>query len=154
MVTETEKTVSVKLSDGSRELIQIKIPQNINSGEVIKYQGLGDNMFPSLTRGDLYVRININSHSRFEKHGANLLSTETINCFEAILGTEKIIQTLDQRSLKVTIPKGSQHGTILVLNEEGLLDKHGSKGDLFIKVYVKIPENLTDKQLELVEKLR
>lgn len=150
---QEEKHISIKLSTGERELVKINIPATIQSGQRIRYTELGDNAHQELTRGDLYVIIHIENHKQFEKKGLDLYTTLTIDCLDAITGTEKIVQTLTGKNLKVKIPTSTQFGTVLNLNGEGMKYKNAS-GNMLIQVLVKIPENLTDDDLELIKQIK
>lgn len=150
---QEEKHISVKLSSGERELVKINIPTSIESGQRIRYPELGDNSIQGLTRGDLYVIIHIQKHNQFEKKGLDLYTTLTIDCLDAMTGTEKIVQTLTKKNLKVKIPAGTQFGSVLNLNGEGMKFREAS-GNMLIQVLVKIPENLTEQDLELIKQIK
>lgn len=148
-----EKHLSVRMSNGQREFVKINIPPHIQSGETIKYTGLGDNANEDLTRGDLFVTININKHPIYEKKGLDLFTVINIDSLDAILGCEHIIQTLSGKNLKVKIPAGTNNGTVLNLKGEGLkLQNHS--GSILVQVVVNTPKDLTPKQLDFIRKAK
>jgi len=148
-----EKHLSIRMSNGERELVKVNIPPYIQHGETLHIAGLGDNANPSLTRGDLYVTIMLSPHKTFEKKGLDLVSTMVIDSLDAILGCEEIIQTLSGKNLKVKIPAGTDNGQVLNLRDEGLRFRE-KKGSIFIQVSVKTPKNLTPKQLDFIKKAK
>jgi molecular chaperone DnaJ len=78
----------------------------------------------------------------------------TINCFDAILGTEKIVDTLDGKKFNVKIPAGTQAGTVLSLSGQGVPNiRSGIRGNLLITVNVLIPTNLSADDLGVVRGL-
>jgi DnaJ-class molecular chaperone len=154
-LVETEKTVSVKTTRNTRDTVLVKLPAGITANSIVKYPGLGDNFFESLPRGDLYVYIDLRPHENFSVHGADLETQISIGCFDAILGTEKIITALDGIRLSVKIPSGTQPGTALLLKNQGLvIHNTEQRGNLKIRVQVQIPELLSESQLEIIKQLR
>lgn len=149
-----EKTVSIRHTDGSRHLVNLKIPRGVNRGSKIKYSGLGDSTHKNLPPGDLTVTINQLDHDVFTREGDNLKMHLTIAVWDAIIGTTVQIQTLEGRTLNLNIPPGTQYGTSLKLSKHGMYSKNSTRGDLIVQILVKIPENLTEQQLNICTKLR
>jgi len=150
---DIEKHLSVRMSNGDRELVKINIPAHIENGQTIKYSGLGDNVNKDLTRGDLFVTINIKNNESFVKKGLDLLTNITIDSIDAILGTEKIIQTLSGKNLKLKIPEGTQYGAILKMKNEGLRFRNNT-GDILVQIIVKTPTDLSTEQLDYIRKAK
>jgi DnaJ-class molecular chaperone len=154
-LVETEKTISVKTTRNTRDTVVVKLPVGITANSIVKYPGLGDNFFESLPRGDLYVYIDIQPHANFAVQGHDLETEIRIGCFDAMLGTEKIVSALDGAKLSVKIPSGTQPGTVLMLKNQGLaIHNSQQRGNLKIKVQVQIPANLSEEQLETIKQLR
>jgi curved DNA-binding protein len=148
------KTVSVQTTNGLRETIEVNIPRGVTNGATIKYAGLGDNLFNTIPRGDLYVQININNHPDFVVHGIDLYVKINISCFIAIVGGDVDIKTLDGRVLSLTIPQGTQPGVKFRIAGEGLYHLNSTnKGNLYAELNIVIPQNLTLEQLEIVRSL-
>ena len=106
-----KKTISIQTTKGDRYNVDVDIPRGINNGTTIKYTQMGDNMFDTLTRGDLYVIINVENDNRFELHGVNLMCNLEINSIEAMTGTDKIVTGVDGKEYNVKIPPGCQYNT-------------------------------------------
>jgi molecular chaperone DnaJ len=135
------------------EEIEIRVPAGIESGEMIRLTGFGEAVRKG-TSGDLYVKINVSSHPHFRRDRANLLMDMEVKLSEAILGADRIIETLDG-NVTVKIPEGIMSGTQLRVRERGVPSTRGGKrGDLMIRIIVKIPAKLSRKAKEAVEHLK
>jgi curved DNA-binding protein len=150
---DQRKSVSVQTTKGERFTVDVNIPRGVGNGTTIKYSQMGDNFFDSLTRGDLYVIINIIADQRFELHGLNLVSNLEINSIEAMTGCDKIIQGIDGREFSIKIPKACQFGTKFGLQGQGLYQMNTNvRGDLIVNVTIKTLA-LTDDQLNILRNL-
>ena len=154
ILADQEKTVSIRHTDGSRHLVNLKIPKGINSGTKIKYGALGDKTHANLPPGDLTVTVNITEHEVFVREGDNLKMHLTLGAWDAIIGTVVQINTIENKTINLNVPSGTQYGTTLKINKHGMYSKQGTRGDLLVQVLVKIPENLTEQQLNICKKLR
>ncbi len=154
ILANQEKTVSIRHTDGSRHLVNLKIPQGVNNGTKIKYSKLGDKTHSNLPPGDLTVTINVNEHEVFTREGDNLKMHLTIDAFNAIIGKVVQINTIENKTINLNVPAGTQYGTSLKIPMHGMYNKAGTRGDLLVQVLVKIPENLTEQQLNICKKLR
>ncbi|MCX7766740.1 MAG: molecular chaperone DnaJ, partial [Candidatus Sumerlaeia bacterium] len=103
-------------------------------------------------RGDLYVVIYVEKHSFFQREGADLICELPVSFVQAALGAEITIPTLYGEE-RLTIPAGTQPGEILTLKGKGLphFGDPRKKGNLYVKVDVKIPKHLTPRQRELLQ---
>ena len=133
-----KKTISIQTTKGDRYNVDVEIPRGINSGTTIKYTHMGDNMFDTLTRGDLYVIINVEADNRFELHGVNLMCNLEINSIEAMTGIDKIVTGVDGKEYNVKIPPGCQYGTKFGLQQQGLYQMNSNvRGDLIVNITIK-----------------
>ena len=152
-LNQQKKTISVQTTKGDRYNVDVDIPRGINNGTTIKYTQMGDNMFDTLTRGDLYVIINVENDNRFELHGINVVTNLEINSIEAMTGVDKIVQGIDGREYSVKIPQGCQYGTKFGLQGQGLFQMNTMhRGDLIVNVVVKTPM-LSDIQLNMLRNI-
>lgn len=148
------KTLRIKTSNDQIHTVDITIPLGITSGTTIKYPGLGDNMFTNLQRGDLYIAVHVTNNTPFEISGLDLSTTLTINCFQAILGSEQIVSGLDGKQFLIKIPSGCQPDTKLKIAGEGLpAFQKDIKGNLYVKIKISIPTNLSETDIEQIRKL-
>lgn len=149
-----KKTISVQTTKGDRFNVEIDIPRGINNGTTIKYSGQGDNMFDTLTRGDLYVIISVEDDVRFHVHGINLVAELEIDCIDAMTGCEKIVTGLDNRQYNIKIPQACQNGMKFGLAGQGLYQMNSNvRGDLIVDVLVRIPY-LTEDQLNILRNIK
>ena len=153
-LTEQRKSVSVMTTKSERFTVDVNIPRGVNNGTTIKYSGLGDNMFETLTRGDLYVIINIQHDARFEIHGTNLLTNINVDSIEAMLGCDKVVQSIDNKEYSIKIPQGCQYGTKFGLQGQGLYQMNAvHRGDLIVNVNVITP-TLSQEQLNILRNIK
>lgn len=150
-----EINAEIGIPGGGKKLISIEIPAGIEHGQQIKYSGMGDSSVPNLRPGDLLVNVYVRQHHTFRREGDSIILDKTISAWDAILGTNIIIETLDKKTLTITVPPGTQPETVLSCRGEGLPNiKTRQRGSLLIKIKVQIPKHLNDVQLERVKKLR
>jgi molecular chaperone DnaJ len=103
--------------------------------------------------GDLLVVVHGAPDPRFERHGADLVRTETITVAEAALGVKRTVPTLDG-GVEVTVPHGTQPGAVLRLHGKGVPAPGGQRrGDLYLRIDVRVPPRLSRRAQELYESL-
>jgi len=151
---EQKKTISVQTTTGDRYNVDVNIPRGVSNGTTIKYSQMGDNMFETLTRGDLYVIINVENDNRFELHGINIVTNLEVDSIDAMIGSEKIVQGIDGREYNIKIPQGCQYGTKFGLQGQGLFQMNSNvRGDLIVNVIVKTPL-LNEQQLNTLRNIK
>lgn len=152
---DIQKTLSVQSSNGQRQTIDVTIPRGVTSGTTMKYPGLGDHMFENLPRGDFYLNITVLPDPKFQTHGLDLLTRLTIDCFQAIMGSEQTVPGIDGKQFVIQTPAGCQPGTKLKIGGEGLYAfQKDVKGNLYVEINVTIPRDLTQHQLELIKSIQ
>jgi curved DNA-binding protein len=151
----TDCTKTLNLQTHNREkTIQITIPKGITNSTTIKYPNLGETLFPNLPPGDLYITIGLIEHPKFKVQGLDLVTSLTIDCFQAILGCEQTIVGLDNRVFELKVPAGCQHGTKLKISGQGLPGfQQDIKGNLLVQINVSVPTKLSEKQKNLLKDL-
>lgn len=134
--------------------IRITIPAGIKDGQVIKLAGKGGPGMQGGPNGDLYITIFVNLHERFERKGNDVYMNQSVDLYTALLGGASVIETFGGK-IKVKIKEGTQNGTVLRLKNKGfpVYRKPGTFGDLYVKINIKLPENLSKEEKELVKKL-
>lgn len=149
-LTDTSKTVSIKHTNGQRKFVNVTVPAGTINGN-LRYQGLGDTLYSDQPPGNLLVRTSVLPHVDFSVEGLDVKTTVTISVWEAILGTSVRIKTLSGKTVQVTIKPGTQHGTVFNVPGHGIPKyKAGTIGRMLVMVAVKIPQNLTTKQLNTI----
>jgi curved DNA-binding protein len=141
-------------SQGAPERVTVKIPKGMVSGQKLRLAGKGGpGQFGGL-RGDLYIQVALLDDPVFSVEGQDLTTHRAIKLSEALLGTTVSVPTIDDKQYNLKVPPGTKSGTRLRLPGHGLpAMKGGRKGDLFVRIHVDIPRQLTAEQKQLVEKL-
>lgn len=151
---EQKKTVSVQTTNGHRETVEVTIPRGVTTGTQIKYANLGDNLFNTLPRGDLYVHFTVHPAEGFGISGVDLYKEHRVNCLLAITGGSITIESLDGKTFELNLPQGTQPGTKFRLNQQGLFHLNSpQRGNLYVEINVFVPQTLTVEQLELIKSL-
>jgi molecular chaperone DnaJ len=136
--------------------IKVTIPAGIETGKRISIPGQGDGGANGGPPGDLYVYIRVLPHEYFERNGNDLYCVIPVSVSQAALGTELYVSTLeDSKKVKVKIPPGTQNGKMLRLKAEGVpyLRSPDRRGDLYIKILVKIPTKVSARARSLLQEL-
>ncbi len=155
VLTGKDINAEIGIPGGRKKLVSISIPPGIEHGQQIRYQGMGDHSITHLPPGDLICRIFVKEHAKFKRQDNDLITEVTITVWEAMLGTDIEIDTLEKRRLKVTIGRGTQPDTIFSCRGEGIPDSRTlRRGNLLIRIKVLIPKTLSDEQIKLIESLR
>jgi len=135
------------------EEISLEIPAGIYDGEVIKLTGKGEAVSRGIA-GDLYVKIHVKPDPVFKREGNDLIMELNIPLSEALLGGERKIKMLNGEEMALKIPQGINYGEILRIKNKGIPYRDGSRGNLLIKILVKIPKNLSKNSKKLIEELK
>ncbi|MGD0725256.1 MAG: molecular chaperone DnaJ [Spirochaetia bacterium] len=135
--------------------LTISIPAGIEDGKRLSVAGQGDAGINGSQDGDLYVFLRVQPHESFERDGRDIYCAVPISITQAALGADIVVPTLDDKSVRVTIPSGTQNGRILRLRGEGIPELHnpGKRGDMYIKIVVRVPTKITPKAKELLKEL-
>jgi len=133
------------------EEIVITIPAGINDGEMIRLTGAGEATSGGAS-GDLYVKIHVTPHPLFRKEGTNLVMDLNIKLTDALLGSTYTVSTLDG-DIKVKIPAGISFGEILRVRNKGVVISRGKRGDLLIRIQIKLPAKISREAKDLITKL-
>lgn len=136
----------------ARKSIEVTIPAGVRDGTVLRLSGQGEPGRGGGPAGDLLVRVHLNPHPRFTLVGEDLLLELPVAPWEPVLGASVPVETLDG-TVQLTIPAGSQGGQRLRLRGQGLARRDGGRGDLYVRLEVKVPTRPTPQEKELFERL-
>ncbi len=141
-MTANEKTINYKLPSGRDEFATVKVPAGVQHGVTFKYAGMGDDSIKNMPRGDLMVIMSVLDSDGYTRKGNDLYTDKTIDCFQAVRGTDFNLKTLDNSIIKVKVPAGTQPNTILQVQGKGMpVHKTiGIRGNLYVKIHVLIPQ--------------
>ena len=137
----------------TRKRLTVRIPPGMRDGSVLRLSGKGGRQRPDGPAGDLYLRIRMKPHPLFEVVGQDDLQIEVpITPWEGALGAKVPVTTLDG-SVEVTIPPGTEGGARLRLRGQGMNRRDGSRGDLYVRVRIAVPAQLSPEEEELFRQL-
>jgi len=134
------------------ETYQVRIPPGVSEGQRLRIAGRGEAGVGGGTAGDLFLRVRLAKHPDFDVDGQNLISEAQLAPWEAVLGTQVSVPTLDGH-VSIKVPPGTQNGQRLRLRGQGLPVKGGGRGDLFVKIAIQVPAKVTDRERALWEQL-
>ena len=153
VATGTSKTVSFQ-HQGRSENLTVKIPKGLITGKQLRLAGKGNPSPYGGPPGDLFIKSKVLDDPKFSARQYDLYLNQELKLSEAILGITVSVPTIDDKQLSLKIPPGTKHGTKMRLSGHGLPDMKGNKkGDLYVRIQVKTPKNLSPEQKKLVEKL-
>lgn len=145
-----------------RKVVEVKkdispsIPAGVESGMVLKVQGMGHIPSKNAIPGDLLISVNIKKDPNFERDGTSLLSKVQISILQAIKGSKVEVKTIEGTA-KISIPPGTQSGTIFRLKGKGLptLRSGDRRGDQYITAEIDVPKinNLPNEAQDLINSL-
>ncbi len=151
-----QQQVEISLDEayrGARRLIQkdgrrveVRIPAGVKTGSKVRVPGAAPD------GRDLYLIVEVADDPRFERDEDDLHTSATVDVFTALLGGEAEVETLEGK-VKLKIPAGTQPEQVFRLAGRGMprVKSSQSKGDLFVRLKVKIPKQLSPKQKSLLE---
>ena len=147
-----DKKISLKDINGNDKNFDIKIPAGIQNFEKIRLSGQGKQGENGAKNGDLFIKVNIKDDDEFKLLGNDVYSKLLITPWEAALGTKANISSIDGEAT-VIVPKGTQSGELIRINQMGYKNSKGVRGDLVAEVKIMIPKNMTEKEIELFKDL-
>ena len=148
----SKKKVAYQIHGAVKE-ITVKTPPGISTGKKLRLAGKGSPNSFGGPPGDLYLNVEVLDDPVFQRDGDDLSVEKKIKFTEAVLGTTIEVPTLDGNKT-VKVPPGTQGNTKIRLKGFGMPNmEKGEKGDLYVKIVLGAPKNLTKKQRELIENL-
>ncbi|MFH1455184.1 MAG: molecular chaperone DnaJ [bacterium] len=134
------------------ESFSVSIPADINDGETVRLTGAGEALKGG-TPGDLYIKIRVKKDSLFKKEGKNLVTELNIKLTDAVLGAKYSLKTLDG-NIELKVPEGAEFGQILRIKGKGIPISQDRRGDLLVKLNIKIPSRLSKQAKKDFENLK
>ena len=138
-----------------RQRVTVKVPAGIRDGQQLRVSGFGEAGIQGAQAGDLIVTCRVQPHEFFERDGDDLHGRANISFIQAILGAEiEIDGIMPDEKVQVRIPAGCQNEQVVRVKGFGMPRlKSDIRGSMYVHVNVVIPEKITKKQRELLEKL-
>jgi len=142
-----KKAVAVATSQG-QSTVELDVPLGLNDGDNIQYGGLAPG------GQDLVITFRIRPDPAWHRDGLNLTVDHSISVWDLILGTDITVMNILGHSLTVKVPPRCQANAVLRLRSQGLRDRRGAQGDMFVKLNARIPATLAPELVEAIEKYR
>lgn len=146
--------------DGSGEMmdprtIEVTIPAGVRTGSRVRVRGQGGAGQNGGPGGDVYLNVTVSQDSRFQRDGDNLRTNVSVPLYDAILGGEVVVRTIDG-SVMLTVPPETQGGKTFRLRAKGMpvLGRPDSRGDLLATVEIDLPTNLSDDEKQRFTELK
>lgn len=145
-------------SGGEPRRIKVNLPRGIRPGQTVRVAGKGEEGRAGGAAGDLFLKVEILPHPRFKLEGRDLLTSLEVTPWEAVLGGEAEIRTLDGR-VRVRVPAGTSSGRRIRVKGRGFPAGSGGSGasepgDLYAEVRIVVPESPSEREKELFAELR
>ena len=136
------------------EKLQIKIKPGVKEGQTLRLKGKGGQGMNNGLRGDVFLKVHVEVHPHFERKDDDLYCDIPVELYTAVLGGKALIRTL-KGNIRIDIAKETESGKTLRLKGMGMpkFGKENEFGDLYAKVKITIPKNLSKEEIELFEKL-
>jgi DnaJ-class molecular chaperone len=145
VATGGKRTVSLGTQSGV-SAVEIEIPLGIMDGDNVQYEGIGPG------GSDLVVQFKVSPDRKWQRDGLNLTQEVKIDIWNLILGGDLTIDTLTGKTLSTRVPARTQPGTTLRLRAQGLRDRTGRTGDIFVRVQTFLPENIPPEIIDAIQK--
>ncbi len=134
-----------------RRRVKVHIPAGVDTGSRLRLRNEGEAGRRGGPRGDLFIVIHVEPHEFFQRRGNDILSSEMVSMTEAALGCTITVPTIDGEQ-EIEIAAGTQNGDSITLKGRGFPDIRGGRsGNQVIFIKVMVPENLTERQRELLK---
>ena len=134
--------------------VEVDVPAGVDTGDRIRFSGLGDAGDPGGPRGDLEFAVRVREHRFFQRDGQNLVCQWPVTFSQAALGATIEITTLVGEKVAHTLPRGVQTHEVVRLAGHGLPSRRGGrKGDLLVQVILDTPQTLNAEQEQLFKRL-
>ncbi|MBS1586245.1 MAG: J domain-containing protein [Bacteroidetes bacterium] len=158
--SHTELTLEEAFNGTERQLnlrgqkLRIKLKPGIGDGQVLRMRGKGDDGYNGGANGDLFIRIQVLPHPRFERRGNDLYFEQALDVYTAILGGKIAVNAID-KTVQMNIPEGTDSDKVFRLKGMGMPDYENPKqrGDAYVKVVITVPKNLTEEEKATIRKL-
>lgn len=133
--------------------IEVNIPAGVHDGATVRLAGQGGAGAQGAPNGDLYLRIRLRPHPVFTVRGDDLEVEVPLAPWEAVLGARIEVPTIDGQ-VEMTVPAGAQSGQRLRLRGQGLNKRRGGRGDIYVRLRVVVPRQVSEEERRLYEQLR
>lgn len=139
----TNESIAIQTPEGPK-IVHIKIPQGLENGHTYRYEN-------AISDGLLNITFNILKHDKFERMGLDLYTSEKIEVFDLILGTNLEVNTIYNKTLEIEIPPMTKIGAKFKLAGQGL-HKDNEQGHHYVVLYPVLPDKISKRLIEEISK--
>ena len=137
------------------KVINIKVPAGIEDETRMRVTGSGEAGTRGGENGDLYVFISVKEHKLYTRENANLYVQIPVSMVCASLGGKVDIPSIDGKKIELDIKTGAQNDSVMKVKNQGMsILRSTRRGDMFVKLHVETPVNLTARQKELLAEFK
>jgi curved DNA-binding protein len=138
------RRISMK-HDGHTRAIDVRIPAGVRDNARVRVSGEGEPGASGGRAGDLYLRVQVLPHARFERQGEDLTTRVEVPLTTAVLGGEATVTTLAGSTVRLKVPPTTQNGQKFRVKGQGMPvpGKPDERGDLYVVADVQLPRTLT-----------
>lgn len=129
------------------QVLELEIPQGVESGEELRYQGVGPN------GADLIARYTVKEHPRFQRRGLDLVTAIQVDFWDLILGCQREIQGLLDDKFTITVPERFRPGQTLRARDRGLR-RNGQQGHMLVEVQAVMPDDIPEDILSRLRQIK
>lgn len=141
-----QRTVSIGTQQGT-QAVEIDIPPGINEGDSIQYPNIGPGGI------DLIITFRVHPDPKWARQGLTLHTEHSVSVWDLILGCETPIRDIEGNNISLTVPAGTQPGTVLRLRGRGITTKQGQSGDLLVLIQARLPDNIPTELMEQIRQI-
>ena len=147
---------NLQLPSGRNQTLEIKIPAGVGDGTTLRLNQMGDDSISNIPRGDIHLTVQVQPHPIFQRQGDDLVKSVEVNCIDAMLGKTIQVTTIDNKTLDINIPPGTQHGQTLGAAGYGMpkVNDNRFKGRLLVVINIIVPKNLNDAQKTILRQIQ
>ena len=135
--------------------LEMKLKPGIKNGQVLRIKEKGGPGMNGGPKGDIYLTLIIPEHPHFERREDDLYCNAPVELYTAVLGGKQLVITL-KGNIRIDIPADTDNGKVLRLKGLGMpkFGKLNEFGDLYAKIAIMLPKNLTEKEINLFKELQ
>jgi len=154
--TGTQRVVQFQNPGGQPRSITVKIPAGADTDSRIRVAGEGSAGIGAARRGDLYLIIKVQPHTRFERQGDDLYVKAQVDLYSMLLGGETRVSVMGGKTVNLNIPAQTQNGKTFRISGQGMprLRAPETRGDLYVTLEVLLPGTMSPRERALFEELR
>ena len=140
---------------GQTQKLKVRIPRGIRDDQKLRLKGKGMPGENGGSQGDLYISVHVKKHPIFERKDDDLYFVQEVPFTTAALGGKMQVPSIE-KTLNVTVPKGTHDSSVLRLKNQGFykINSNNERGNLLVEIKIKVPNKLNKTQKELLDKLK